>query len=334
MSMEGQELAKDGLELDDERKPIELSPAEIARARGSEELPDDEPQVEEFDEAEEEIPPSTPEPKWYEDEFVKTVARSHRMSDKDLESFNSRDAFTGFLKYLETLEDDGEPEAPPVDPAPKKSEPAAAEDTDDDQPVGKDGLVNVEYYRKNDYDDATIAAYAAVRTLQEQLKAQQEKQAEVEKITAHQRWTQYQEACHDCFDAMNPEFYGATKGEKGFQEISPEQSQRRTNVFGKAELLRKIYSEEKQPVPPLSKLLAEAEAIVYAKELATAQKSDSEKEYLERVAKQSRKRRPAASSAGLKGGLRVPDEDPYSTEAISRKVAAKFRELEEANGTR
>lgn len=334
MGKEAQVPATDGLSDDPEVTPkLELTPRELAIAR--DEDPDAEaPEVDELDDDQE--PPEEPEvaeepaDDW-RDDFTREMAAVHGLSDEDLDALGSREAFTGLLKYLARYDETNAPAEPAA--AAKVAKPAEPE-ADDDSPVDKQGMVNVAYYRAHDYDDATIAGWESVRKLQEEhrtaadeLKGYKQQQAEAENF-------RLLNAVHDTLDAMRPEFYGLSKDGETVQELKPEFGNRRQKVYDKANVLQAAYRAEKQPVPTLAELLAQAEQLAFGKELTTAESAASQQDMTQRIARQSRKRRPVASSAGIKGGLRSPDEDPYSTESISKKLAGKWREIEDANGSR
>lgn len=331
-----------------EREPISLTAREIALARGDDDEPaageiaadeDESPDVEadsaqfDGDEPGVDAPDDATPPTSWVDDFTRQVAAAHGVDDEDLEAFGSREAFGAALRLINKRT------APT---APTREEPAAPEAPAYlDKPHNADGSINVEYYKKHDYDEATIALAESNRQLQEQLGKQNQQSEWLAKHVAQQETERYWHAVHEAFDAHRPEFYGRTTDEAGHilaNALSKDQGARRVNVFQQIETLQTAYQSMGRPIPSVPQLVKQAEQMVYADELVKLQAAADgiqRQERLDAVAGQSRRRRPVATTAGGKRRKREPEEDRHSTKAIANDpdIVAIWRRAEEANGT-
>lgn len=301
---------------------LELTPREIAIAEGrdpdepaevaeTEVVVADEPEVEqpagEVADSEVSDPPAdTPAGPWYSN-YDRQYAEHHGLSEWHLQQFESRDEFRKAAALLDaTSSRRQEPKPEPVKPQAE----APAEYVD--KPI-VDGKLNVEFYRKNGYDEPTIAAlqYQQERlTSFEQRFADQEKKAAEQQQYAQQAEEERQYAAfNQAADSIRPDFYGKSVDDYGNPvRLTPEQQQRRDTLLDEVYWLtqRIAYEQERKgmrvAIPSYNALIKQAEPRAFGEEL---KRLDSGKKASAAQA-QARTIRPAAGSVGAGSARRAP----------------------------
>jgi hypothetical protein len=299
----------------------------------------DDTHVDEVDDSEEATgDPGAPadEPTTWITDHARQVARSHGMTDDDLAVFESQDEFAKTVRFLNRQAAQARPEATPA-VAPK----AEAEAVVDADQKTIDGKINPEYFKKRTdlYDEDYILAMETLRAQQdavESLKKNNEATQQQAEVAAQ---SQYENALHDILDERQEGFYGKSVDKYGQAvSVGAAEGLRRGRIKSQVEALAQSYHLQGQQVPALEALIDMAETVVFRKELAereVADKGSVRQGKLERIAAQSRTRRPVASAVGAKRAyVNAPPAEPGTTKAIyqSPEVQSVLRSISESNG--
>jgi hypothetical protein len=311
--------------------PDNLPAAEEADEEGDEPLAEVEAEV---------TPPEKPEPTSWIQDADRQRAQSYGLDPEDLDAYSTREDFGKALRAIDKAFSRREPSKP----APVEAEPEAVEsDEYVDEPV-VNGKTNVEWYRRNNYDDGSVQLAENQRRIED---AQEARDKEFTALQEQQRQAEVQYRLaefHRTVDAYSPHF-GKSVDESGqVVPLSDADAQRRWKLFDAAQLhLEHIHNAQQMaglPVssPPLSQLLKHAEQIAFPEEVLKRAKEEAVAEReaeLKKIAKQSQRRRPVATTASVSAAHRgTPEADPYTTEAIMRhpNVEAWRRRREERTG--
>ena len=271
----------------DEDEPIEDSAEEV----------DEDPEA--ADEVPDEVPAEASKGDWINPD-VAALGKAYGLSLTDLENFESREELDRAISFWERQQ--------------PKSEKKEEKKTDGElKEIDENGFINPEYYEKNDFDDATLA-------LVKSLRATQEEAASFKAYTAQVQQAQELNAFHDAVDAFDPEFYGVTVDDSG-RPVNIEQAaaDRRSAVLGEAYAVadriarRQASAGQEVQLPPWRVLIQQADKILFGREREQAKKKD----VAERVAVQSKKRRPVASTAATRPTARRKEPDPRNPAEIA-----------------
>lgn len=313
-----------------EPSALELTPREIAIAEGrdpdepepveevAEEVVEDEPEQPAGEVADEHVadPPAEPT-QWYGDSD-RQFAEQYGISEWHLQQFGSREEFRKAAALLDAAESRRQSQAPAATKAP---EPAAkAEPEYVDEPV-VDGKVNVEWYRKHDYDEGTVKAMEAQRSWQDKLEAkfaEQETSAKQQQEAAEEAETNRQAmAFHEAADALRPDFYGKAFDEYGnVNKLTPTQYQRRQELHEEVYWLAQRMADKQQraglpvSIPSYPALIKQAEVRAFGDELNRQTKDQQ----VAAAKAQARTIRPAAGSVGAGTARRA--SAPKTTESV------------------
>lgn len=293
---------------------IQLTDREIAIAEGRDpdapeeiESPVADVEDESFDQPADEVaeqvaPPAEPAAPWYSDSD-RQYAEGHGLSEWHLQQFNSREDFRRAASLLDATA--ASRQSAPAKAAPEP--PAAAEPVEEeyiDEPV-VNGKINVEWYRRNDYDDGTVKAMEAQRAWQDKIEAsfaEQETRAQEQQRLAEEAESQRQiNAFHEAADALRPDFYGRSIDDHGnVNRLTPEQEKRREVLFDEVYWLSQRIAYEQQrstgrvAIPSWSTLIKQAEPRAFGEEL----NRKTREQQLADAKAQARTIRPAAGSVG------------------------------------
>lgn len=260
---------------------------------------------------------------WYAD-YDRQVARDYGLDDDDLRGLSSREEFGRVLKALSKRQQQAPAETKAVET------PVEAEYVDEPTVGGK---VNVEWFKKHEYDEGTIAAMQAQRDWQDRIEQdlssrdqaeQRRQQAEIERNNQREL-----NEFHRAIDTKLPEqLYGKTADQHGNPlDLTPAQSAAREKVFKKAFWLAQEIAHDQQAaglplaMPSWDHLVSQASQIAHPDEL---RKFDEEKRKAA-AQEQSRTIRPAAGS-GATHARRIPvtNSDDVSAIANDPEVVALF----------
>jgi hypothetical protein len=293
-------------------------------------------------EGDEAVAPEKSEPTSWIQDADRQRAQSYGLDPEDLDAYSSREDFGKALRAI----DKAFSRLNPAQPAPAEvDEVEEVEAEDADQKI-VNGKINPAYYEKrsDEYDEDYILTIKNQRALQDRLD-QFESSAKEAEEQQREAEVQYRLAeFHRTVDSFSSN-YGKSVDESGqVVPLSPQDAERRWKLMDAARLhLDHIHNSQRlaglQPsTPPLPHLLKQAEQIAFPEEVLKRAKEEAVKEReveLKKIAKQSQRRRPVATTASVSAAHRgTPPEDPYTTEAIMRhpNVEAWRRRREERTG--
>lgn len=290
------ELDDDGVDPD---APEPGETAETPEQEVAEETPDE---------------PAAPQ-SWVESADVERAAK-FGLSEYDLANeFGSRDEFRKALRLAElAAAQAARPESPKADDKPAETEAEYV-----DAAKLPDGRINPDYFRKHDYDEATVASMEALRATQDENLALKQSLQEREQYESKLSFQQQINEFHRVLDAHRPDFYGKAFDDKGgVGKFSPDEAKHRARVYEEAELIIESLHRRQEraglPIstPPWNEVIRRAEQYAYGDELAAR---DGRKR-VEAVKQQSNRRRPAAGSAGAAQSRRAnpPADGDYSND--------------------
>lgn len=249
------------------------------------------------------------EPKSWVTVSDRILARSLDIPENELEAIGSREELERLARVLSYVK----PRAA-ADPA-KPAEPEQAAEYVD-SPLLADGSVNVEWYRKNDYDEGQITlAQKQAEALKEHatLKGQFE---ELLQTQAEQQRERDINDFHDALDRLDGEFFGKTMTDKGPALISESLGRRRGEVFAQLDIADASLTRRLGHAPTMHQRVELAARLAWAAELDAAAAKRSEaarKGAVTRLHNQSTKVRPVGSVART---TPAPKAAPNTTEAV------------------
>lgn len=327
---------EEGMEAHSEDKPLELTPAEIARCKGEpcedDKLPAGE--VNESDEGDEDdddvVQPtdsaddaegddeqdaessSGGDPLDWADTYTRDMAKAAGIGESELAALGNHRALAAAIKL-----------AAKRDPQPEPEEEAEYVD----EPI-VNGEINVEYYRRNEYDPAQIALAEELHKQKKDRKEIEDRLAWYEEQYASSEFRNYANSIHDALDAHRPDFYGKSVDAAGnYADLPADAGNRRSKLYNKMVVLQRAYQEEGQKVPDLKSLIIEAEQLAFRGELPPAGKSkaNDKASRVKKLAEQSKRRRPVASTSS---SHYAPDGDATTTKNIANHpdIVAWWRE--------
>lgn len=279
-----------------------------ALAKG--EKPDDE-QVQETEDGivrDEEEAEETQEPEevgsWYDDD-TKALAATYGLTEEDLGAFSGQEEFdraTSFWeKQAKSLSAQKEVKAEP-------------EEEKEPTPRDEHGLIDPEYYKKNEFSEETIALVESLRESQERLLAMQQQQ------TMAQQQAELN-AFHDAVDAYRPDFYGTSLQDDGTPaNLSDELADRRQKLmeetYAVAERIARRQEASGQPVrlPPWRVLIKQADNIVFG----DVHRRVEQEESLKKLQAQSKRRRPVNTTAGSSPAMRRTLPNPRDPKELAQ----------------
>ena len=291
--------------------------------------PADEPEAESpSSEVAEEPADAAPEPTSWVTEYDKQRALAYGLDPEDLAAYSSREEFGRVTRAIDKAASRREPTAAKTVETPA---PQDEEIVDDTSPRDANGKLNLAYFEKNGYDEATI------ELVREQIANSEAREKHNQQLEAYRQEQEQAEAAryanefHRAADELRPDFFGRVLDEHGLPvEPSAVEIDRRQKLWDAAHLIadHMILAQQRQglppSVPPMSKLLKQAEVLAFGDEIAAheqaaqrAGKRASRTDELKRLAAQSQRRRPVAQTAGTHAAYRgAPASDPHSTESI------------------
>ncbi len=254
-------------------------------------------------EAEAEVEPTT----WIEDRD-RRYAAAIGLSAEELAEFTGREELDRFGRMLAGRQVKQEP----VKAAPEaKTEPAVYVD----EPI-VDGKLNVEWFKKHDYDDGQIAIAQANLDSAKELAEIKQQFGELQKFTAEQQRDRDLNDFHDALDRTDGEFFGKTLVDGRAVQISERLGERRAAVFAQLDIAHESLSRRLGHAPTMAQKVELATQLAWSKELGEMAQKRSEaakKGQLTKVANQARKVRPAGSTPKT---LTKTVADPESPEAM------------------
>ncbi|MEM9354593.1 MAG: hypothetical protein AAGB04_00125 [Pseudomonadota bacterium] len=240
----------------------------------------------------------------------------------------------------------GEPEQHLIAPQPNELSQVKL----DDGPGVKDGKLDVDYYKKNNFDEATVAAVQALRLQQDQAEQQQSllrqhqqmlagQQRDMELFVQQQAVEEHRRQAndfHDAVDTIRPDFYGNSLNEDGStRRLTNEQADRRERLGAAVREIEQTIRMQNQlagrnqSIPSYAVLVRRAEQVVFGKELSEKATAEQAK----KLRAQSHRRRPVSRSAGTKAVNPKASQDLTAAEIASLpQVASYWQEAQEANG--
>lgn len=301
------------LAIAEDRDPDAAEEAELAASQEDEQ---EQPAGEVADTQVSDPPADTPAAPWYSSRDVQ-YAEKHGLSEWHLDQFGSREEFGRAAAMLEAAASRRQPEPKP-EPTPKAPE----KEPEYVDAATVDGKVNVEWFKRHDYDEGTIAAMQAQRDWQDRIEKQfadQESAAEQQRQAMLDAEEQRQlHAFHQAVDQARPDFYGVAYDEYGnINQLSEQQLQRRQELMEEVYWLSKRI-EDKQlrsgmqvAIPSYQQLIKQAEVRAFGDEL----NRKTREQQLAAAKAQARTIRPAAGSVGAGTAKRnpsPPSDDPKS----------------------
>jgi hypothetical protein len=319
---------------DGKGKVAELTPREIAIARGE----DPDAVKEEAKEAEgdtEEVVDQEPgkdagadgggkEASWVNDE-VRETAKGYGLSDEDVQAFKDPETFRAACllidkQLVKSIQDK---------PVESKEEKQDAKDLP---------LLDLKRYEEAEYDENTIALVKYANALREELDSIRGETKQLQAERADRERRHEIAAFHDAVDQLDAERYGRTIDERG-----------RPVPLGKAhdETRRKLYEQAQtlaagivtraqvlgKPVemPPLSVLVRRAEQLAFGEEI----RQEEKKKLLAKAAEQSKRRRPVGGARGtVTPRTRKENVDPIKEIVNSPELVAFWDRVQEENGSK
>ncbi len=234
------------------------------------------------------------------------------------------------------------PVAPPVAPplvapagvaAPVQTQAPVAPDG----PGVKDGKVDVAYFEKGDYDEATLMMVRSLRHQQDTAEQQQglfegltqafgkleaQHSNQMQEITNQQKQQYAIEEVnhfHDVMDSLRPDFYGLSVGDDGKDKILDSVHSDRRSQLGEGIRAVQDMISRKERIDGVSSttsyatIVRRAERLVFGDELQAAER----KKQSDKLRKQSRRRRPVSRSKS------VTKSTQENNELTSREIANK-----------
>lgn len=239
-------------------------------------------------------------------------AKDYGLTAYDLATFADRDELFKTARFLDRYKAN--------QPAPTEAKQAAAEEPVVDGPFNKDGTVNIEWYRKGEYDEGQIALAEALHKQQTEAAQLKQHSTWMEQQYAAQQAEAFNRTFHDGIESLaRPDFYGKSVDAAGRpQLVSDLHATRRQQLADAFAVIAETHDRTKRPLPSVDKIIRQAESIVFSDEIAAADAKKAEadgRKKLEAIARQSTRRRPVSQAAGA---VAKPTDkfDPNSSEAI------------------
>lgn len=269
-----------------------------------------------------------PEPQeqavWYNDRD-KAYAEQYGITEFELARLKDRDTLALLCQQIDRVR------AIANKPEPKSETPAEGELS----PKDANGFTNVEFYRQNGYDEATIALAESTRKQEERM-AKFEADRERERADREQyEQQQYVASVHEAIDDLGMDsFFGRSVDDRGNPvQLSEKHLQRRVKLHDEIMALEIGYAQSGRTVPPMKTIVQKAKFLAFGDEIAARDKRGR----YEKIAAQSQRRRPVGTSVSAATAMKsTPPENPYSTEAILQQPAMQrfFKDIEEKRGVR
>jgi len=262
------------------------------------------------------------------------LARSYGLTEDDLKQFSGPEEFNrAALLFDRTLLSKGQ--AANAVPAKEDNSPAEAAPPPKSDSASPDGLVDPQKFIDAGYDETTVEMAKALRAQQEQTRKLQQY---VEQSQAEQQAYSTQrvmETFHDYVDALDDPLFGKSLDEQN----KPVAMQGKSEGANREKLYQTAYAIQDQlvrdaqlrgaapEIPPLPVLLRRARLVAFSDEIMKREK----REYQERVAAQSKRRRP---SAGRPKELSPAEKetDPAKALANDPAIVKLWNHLQEESG--
>lgn len=318
----------------------ELTEREMAIARGEDpdaepdetDEVDDEPQAKrEPDDAPEDSADDKP---WYRETDLQ-LAKTYGLSEDDLKEFADEKEFAKATRLLHRVA--GEQVSEPRTPKDNIEEAKKTDGIPEGLPreaFDEHGKIRPSYFKENDFDDETMVLVESLRAEQDR---REQSIKEMEQLKNQTQWLmnemvqerqrQQEQMFHTALDALNPGFYGQSLDESGRPvTLSESQQERRQRILEEVHAIGESIARqaEKQGVAPeyptWEVMVRRAQNNIYAEEVAAEEK----KQRRDKIAEQSRKRRPVGYSTGRTkaANAAVDPTDPSAIAAMPE--IAKF----------
>lgn len=313
-------------------------------AESEEETADSEPDAESESEPEVDAEPeqeAAESDDWITDE-LKTRAASYGINESELADFESAADFDKAARRIDRFATKLLSDPSPAEPAEPAKEPEKDESDDDeyvDAPRDKKGRINVEFFRRNDYNDETIALAETARA---QADAMAELQGGLNSIRAAQAEVEQQRvwnAVHEAIDAIgSDELFGKSIVDGNAAPLKPELHKNRDAVYRVMHSMNESMKDAGQEPLSINDAARRAAIILYGEKILSASGSssaDAKKAQREKLVAQSKRVRPVAGSTSAKTSYKnAPPADPTSTEAIlkSPEITSMLKRFREENG--
>lgn len=220
------------------------------------------------------------------------LARFIGLTNEELDALGSREELNELATFHESLKGGKKGE--------QQEATEAAEPEYVDAPILADGTLNVEWFRKHDYDDGQIALAEANA---KQAKANKEivKQFEsLQQTLAVEHRNRDINEFHDALDRIDGEFFGKTLNERGEAvQISDRLGARRSQVFAQLDVAAESLSRRLGHAPTMAQKVELASQLAWGTELrdlASRRSEAAKKAQLTKAHNQSKKIRPVGSA--------------------------------------
>ena len=322
--------------VSDEPKGLELTPRQLALARGED--PNETSETEENAGTEEVAGGLEPQPAdggkeaapqsaWIDSE-VKSFAGTYGLTDEELAEFDSRADFDRFTRMFDKKVSRSA-ETPVTTDTMVESKAEAK--TEAKSKVSLD----VEEYRKNGYDDETIKLVEHSKMLEDEVAAMRAQQEQL--LQQHYAREQMQTAqqFHELADKLDPKRFGKIES----TNFSKQNDEARRKLWEEADTIVHGIRERArvmgvEPViPPLQDIIKRAYRMGFAEDV----EKEATKTAKEQLLKQSKTRRPVqsqANNAPRQTSIR-PDASQLEQAkhiASNPKIAAMYDKMQEENG--
>lgn len=278
------------------------------------------------------------EPKEWFTAADKNRAVAYGLDPEDLAAYSSREEFGRALRLIDKATSRLAPAAPKAE---AQEAPAEEEAVDDTKPTDASGKINLAYFEKN-FDEGTVEAMKALRAQQDTVEKIAQDNESFRQQQEQAIWQTHVNEFHRAAEELNPEFFGRTVDKSGLPvQMSQAELDRRQKLWGAANLISEHMTREQQAqglppsVPPWPIVLKQAAVLAFGDELAKHQKAaekQSKVQQYQNIARQSKTRRPVASTASTHSAYRgAPPADPHSTQAIMQHpdVEAVLRKFQD-----
>lgn len=275
----------------------------------------------------EETPEAPTETSWIEGRD-RHYAAALGLTAEELAEFESRAELERFGKMLIARQSHATPSPEP------KQEAKAPEYID--QPILDDGTLNVEWFRKHDYDEGQIALAQANLDQSKKFAEFQQQFESLQQISAEQQRERDLNDFHDSLDRLDGEWFGKTLNDRGEPvQISATLGERRQAVFAQLDVASESLTRKLGHPPTMSQRVQLAAQLAWGSELAEVASRRSEaarKGQITKIANQARKVRPVSAPAKI---IKSKPADPESTDAILNdpEMQAMLSKIAETNAS-
>lgn len=258
----------------------------------------------------------------------RVLARFIGLTETELAGLSSRSELAELEAYHKSLA---------ATPVKETEEEAEAEPEYVDKPFLANGEINVEWFRKHDYDEGMIAV-AEGQAKQAKANAAIAKALEEDRARmAHDHRARDLNEFHDALDRIDGEFFGKTLSERGETlTISEKLGERRSKVYAQLGLAAESLAIRYGHPPTMSQQVELAAQLAYEKELkdiASRRSEAARKGQLTKLHKQSTRVRPASSPGKAMPKAKKSEPDTVESVMAHPEMQAMLAKFSEDNGS-